>query len=204
MNLYYFENGKAVHHQLYTFLKENDLLAPEQFGFRPNLSTEVALAHLTENIPDNVDNGLITGDVFLDLSKAFDTVNHQILLKKLHCSCLNNNSMEWLKFYLSDRVQVTSIGNCLSSSSSVTVEVPQESILGPLLFIIYVNDLRRCLKYCKIILYADDTLIYYSAKSTQDVQILNLLRFGYSQIFLLLTVSNQDFYYLGVNAVRSR
>ena len=71
---------KAVHRQLFTFLKENNLLAPEQFGFRPNLSTEVALAHLTENILDNMDNGFITGAAFLDLSKAFDTVDHQILL----------------------------------------------------------------------------------------------------------------------------
>ena len=88
---------KAVHHQLYTFLKENNLLAPEQFGFRLNLSTDVALAHLTENILDNMDNGFITGAVFLDLSKAFDTVDHQILLKKLHCLELNSNSMEWSK-----------------------------------------------------------------------------------------------------------
>ena len=72
---------KAVHMQLYTFLKENKLLAREQFGFRPNLSTEVALAHLTDNILDNMDNGLITGAAFLDLSKAFDTVDHQLLLK---------------------------------------------------------------------------------------------------------------------------
>lgn len=69
---------KAVHMQLYTFLKENKLLAHEQFGFRPNLSTEVALAHLTDNILDNMDNGLVTGAVFLDLSKAFDTVDHQV------------------------------------------------------------------------------------------------------------------------------
>ena len=117
-----------------------------------------------------MDNGFITGAVFLDLSKVFDTVDHQILPKKLHCLGLNSNSMEWFKSYLSDREQVTSIGNCLSSSRPVTVGVAQGSILGPLLFIIYANDLPRCLKYCKIIIYADYTLIYYSAKSTQDVQ----------------------------------
>ena len=87
-----------------------------------------------------MDNGFITGAVFLDLRKAFATVNHQI-----------ETTMEWFKSSLSDHEQVTSIGNCLSSSRSVTVGVPQGSILGPLLFIIYVND-------------------YYSAKSTQDVQ----------------------------------
>jgi len=131
----------------------------------------VALAHLTENILDNMDNGLVTGAVFLDLSKAFDTVDHQLLLKKLKSLGLNNNSMDWFKSYLSAREQVVSIGNCLSCPKPISVGVPQGSILGPLLFIIYVNDLPQCLRHCKIILYADDTLIYYSAKTAQDVEI---------------------------------
>lgn len=112
---------KAVHNQLNTFLKENNLLALEQFSFPQYISTKVALAHLTENILDNIDNGFFTGTVFLDLSKVFDTVDHQILLKKLNCLGLNNNSVEKFKSYLSDREQVTSIRNCLSSLRPITV-----------------------------------------------------------------------------------
>ena len=115
-----------------------------------------------------MDNSFITGAVFFDLRKTFYTSYHQVLLKKLHCLGLHKNLMEWFKSYLSDREQVTSIGNCLSSLRPVAVGVLQGSILGPLLFIVY--DLPRCFNYCKIILYFDDMLIYYSAKSTQDVQ----------------------------------
>ena len=115
---------KAVHTQLYTFLKENKLLTREQFGFRPNLSTEVALAHLTENILDSMDNGLVTGAVFLDLSKAFDTVKHQLLLKKLGSLGLDNNSMDWFKSYLSDCEQVVLTGNCLVSYAYLSWSTP--------------------------------------------------------------------------------
>jgi len=130
----------------------------------------VTLAHLTETILDNMENGLVTGSVFLDLSKAFDTVDHQLLLKKLNSLGLDNNSMDWLKSYLSAREQVVLIGNCLSCPKPISVGVPQGSILGPLLFIIYINDLPQCLRHCKMILYADDTLIYSSAKTAQDVE----------------------------------
>jgi len=130
----------------------------------------VTLAHLTETILDNMENGLVTGSVFLDLSKAFDTVDHQLLLKKLNSLGLDNNSMDWLKSYLSAREQVVLIGNCLSCPKPISVGVPQGSILGPLLFIIYINDLPQCLRHCKMILYTDDTLIYSSAKTAQDVE----------------------------------
>jgi len=130
----------------------------------------VTLAHLTETILDNMENGLVTGSVFLDLSKAFDTVDHQLLLKKLNSLGLDSNSMDWLKSYLSAREQVVLIGNCLSCPKPISVGVPQGSILGPLLFIIYINDLPQCLRHCKMILYADDTLIYSSAKTAQDVE----------------------------------
>ena len=114
---------------------------------------------------------LITASVFLDFSKAFDTVDHAILLCKLKSFGLDNNSLNWFESYLTNRQQKTSINNTLSSSLPVSVGVPQGSILGPLLFIIYINDMPNFVKHCKIILYADDTLLYYSSNSIKDIEL---------------------------------
>ena len=159
---------RFVHTQIYNYLTGNKILTSNQFGFRPKLSTSTALAFFTDNILENADNGLITASVFLDFSKAFDTVDHAILLHKLKSVGLDNNSLNWFESYLSSRQQVTSIDNTLSSSLPVSVGVPQGSILGPLLFIIYINDMPNIVKHCKILLYADDTLLYYSSKSAKS------------------------------------
>ena len=121
---------------------------------------------------DKFDNGLVTGAVFIDLAKAFDTVDHQLLLTKLENIGLDVNAVAWFKSYLSNRSQVTAINQSYSSPRPVPVGVPQGSILGPLLFLVYINDLSNCMKHCKIMQYADDTLIYYSAKSPQDIEII--------------------------------
>ena len=141
----------------------NKLLASEQFGFRSKLSTTVALAHFTEQVLVNLDNKKITGAVSIDLRKAFDTVDHTILQEKLKSIGFSTSVLEWFISYLSNRTQVTTINNSMSTPKPVTVGVPQGSILGPLLFLIYINDLPECLKHCKSILHADDTLLYYSA-----------------------------------------
>ena len=163
------------------------------------------MAYFTDNILENADNGLITASVFLDFSKAFDTVDHAILLCKLKSVGLDDNSLNWFKSYLSSRQQVTSIDNTLSSSLPVSVGVPQGSILGPLLFIIYINDMPNIVKHCKILLYADDTLLYYSSKSACDIEKyvnedLNLISQLLDQNLLTLNCKKSKFVLFGSNS----
>ena len=161
---------KVVHHQVYKYLVDEKILSPVQFGFRPNLSTEVALIHFTDSILDNMDKGAVTGAVFLDLSKAFDTVNHSILFSKLSKAGLTDATITWFKSYLYQRIQVTRVDNATSSAKYVSVGVPQGSVLGPLLFILYVNDLPSCIKKCKVTMYADDTVLYFSSSTLSGLE----------------------------------
>ena len=151
------------------YLQEHKLITSEQFGFRPYLSTNVALTRVTEEILFNMDNKLIIGAVFIDLRKAFDTVDHSLLIAKLKNIGFSAPVINWLTSRTS-RTAVTSINNIASTPKPVTVGVPQGSILGPLLFLIYINDLPQCLNHRKSILYADDTLLYYSAKTETELQ----------------------------------
>ena len=115
---------------------------------------------------------LSPGAVFLDLVKAFDTVNHQRLILKLYSIGFSSHSVRvvYIKSYLENRCQVTTVGNVYSSSKPVPVGVPQGSILGPLLFLVYVNDLPSCLRECDLTLYTDDTVIYVSAKDAATLE----------------------------------
>lgn len=161
---------RVVHDQLYKYFIAKKILAKEQFGFRPRRSTDAALIHITDNILTCMDSGQITGAAFLDLSKAFDTVNHELLLQKLTHAGLSNNTVTWFRSYLTNRSIFTMVDNKRSSAMQVPIGVPQGSILGPLLFILFVNDLPQCLKSCNVMLYADDTVIYYSSSMISDVE----------------------------------
>ena len=156
----------AVHDQLYSFLTDNNILNSCQSGFRRNHSTSTSLIDVSDYILQNMNQGLVTGALFLDLKKAFDTVNYDILLKKLHNYGVTGNTLNWFKSYLSGRMQAVNVNSTLSDFKHVNIGIPQGSILGPLLFIIYVNSLPDCIN-CKCIMYADDTaLLFKSADST--------------------------------------
>ncbi len=106
-----------------------------------------------------MDEGLINGVVFLDLKKAFDTVDHNILPKKLHLYGVRGGAYDWFKSYLSNRTQYCQVNGNLSESRTIITGIPQGSILGPLLFLIYINDLPNCLKNADCEMFADDTQI---------------------------------------------
>ena len=193
---------KAVHTQLYAYLKNNGILTSKQFGFRPKLSTGTALSHFTDNILQNMDAGSFTGAVFLDLSKAFDTVDHPLLLQKLTHIGLTTSTTQWFRSYLTNRSQITSVGDAHSASTEMPIGVPQGSILGPLLFLIYVNDLPDCHLASDIILYADDTVLYYSSKSVSDLEHhinadLGTVSEWFSRNLLTLNISKCNFVIFG-------
>ena len=150
---------KIVYTRLTTFVQHNDLLADTQYGFRKNLSTELALIDLTNQISKSLDDHQTTIGIFLDLSKAFDTVNHEILLHKLEHYGIRGTPLKWFTSYLSNRYQYVSLNNTSSSFLPIICGVPQGSILGPLLFLLYVNDIQSVTDL-NLIMFADDTNIF--------------------------------------------
>ena len=162
---------RLIHNQLYAFLTQQNLLSSHQSGFRSMHSTLTTLTDVTDYILKNIDDaGQIVGGVFIDLKKAFDTVNHAILLKKLTSFGIMGMELDWFKSYLSDREQATKIGTTLSKSKGVCFGVPQGTILGPLLFTMYINDLPLTVSSdTKITLYADDTAVFFASKDINEI-----------------------------------
>ena len=148
---------KLMYKKSYTFLNKNNAIYNLQFGFRQQYSTSQALINITENIRKALGDGNIGCGVFVDLQKAFDTVDHKILLAKLNHYGIRGVSNDWFRSYLSNCNQYVSINGYESGLAALNCSVPQGSVLGPLLFLLYINDFNQAIKFCKVHHFADDT-----------------------------------------------
>lgn len=153
---------KIVFNQTLEYFTSNNLFFPSQHGFRPNHSTETAATELLDILKLDIDKGHVPVGVFLDLSKAFDTIDHNILLNKLKYYGLGAIALKWFQSYLTNRKQYVIVNSEESSLQSLILGVPQGSILGPLLFLIYMNDINTCSQKFKFLCFADDTTIILS------------------------------------------
>ena len=160
---------RIIYKRLYTFLTKHKIIYPLQFGFQKNLSIYHALISMNEIIKLTLDKKRFGCGVFIDIQKAFDTVNHNILTAKPEHYGVRGNVLEWFKPYLSDRDRYVSINETSSSLLKVTSGVHQGSILGALLFLTYINDLPTVSKKLKFYLFADDTSIYYESDTLNGV-----------------------------------
>ena len=156
---------KVIHDQVFTYLKSNGLMYEFQ-----SFSTNTSLIHLTDYIKFQSDKGTYTGMVQLYLQKAFDTVDHCILINKLQALGFDTCSRKWFRSYLTNRKQLVDIGGTLSPFQNVTFGVPQGSILGPLLFLVYVNDMCSAVN-CKLLLYADDSALIVPGKDVKEIEL---------------------------------
>ena len=160
---------RIVYNQLEHYLKENNLLYNRQSGFRPSFSTGTCLTFLMDYIRSEMNFGNYIRMVMIDLQKAFDTVDHSILEHKLKAIVLDRNAIAWFDAYLTNRMQVTDVGGIFSNPRVVPWGVPQGSILGLLLFLIYVIDMEASVS-CKLILYADDSALLVSGKHIKTIE----------------------------------
>ena len=161
---------KIIYNRVFKYFTDNSLFYKKQFGFRNKHSTEHAILQLIDDIHKSFNQGKYTLGIFIDLSKAFDTVDHTIMLDKLNTYGIKGRTLNWFKSYLNGRVQYVNLGDRGKTDELlIKCGVPQGSILGPLLFLIYVNDLFNASDILNPIMFADDTNLLYSHKNIQTL-----------------------------------
>ena len=151
---------KLFDKRLQSFIDKYSLISDCQYGFRPGCSTASALLELIEDISTSLDNKKVTVGVFIALKKAFDTIDHGLLIRKLEHYGIRGKANDWLNSYLQGREQFVQVDEHRSNLLNITCGVPQGSVLGPKLFIMYINDICNVSKLLKFILFADDTNIF--------------------------------------------
>ena len=160
---------RIVHDQMFDFLLENNVITKNQSAFRKLYSTITSLICSTDYWYENIDCKKLNLTIFLDLRKAFDTVDHKIMVEKLRRYGIRNTAGNWFQSYLDHRKQFCSVNGQRSKTSEVTCGIPQGSCLGPLLFIIYLNDFEKCLKFSQANIYADDTSVTIASDDVEKL-----------------------------------
>ena len=158
---------KVMNLQLTQYLNVNGKFAPNQFGFRKNHSTELAATELLDRLTQDAMKERNPFSIFIDLSKAFDTLDHEILLYKLERLGIHGNRLSWFRSYLTNRTQYVEMNGTVSETLPITTGVPQGSLLGPTLFLIYINDISKASTFFNFICYADDTTLVSSIASAE-------------------------------------
>ena len=161
---------KLMYNRIASFLKKNNTLFSTQYGFREKHTTQHALLDIVSKIQNNMDNKLFSCGIFIDLQKAFDTVNHTILLSKLNYYGIRGVINNWFCSYLNGRSQTTQISSKILNKELILCGVPQGSVLGPILFLIYINDMHYSSNKLQFFLFADDTNLLYADKNLKSLE----------------------------------
>ena len=160
---------KVINNKMVAFLDKHNILSNTQFGFRKNMGTETALLNYIDNLQKELNNKKYTLSVFLDLSKAFDVIDHEILENKLEYYGFRGKFLEFLLSFIKDRKYFVHINGNNSETKTVNIGVPQGSTLGPLLFLLYINDMIHISELFFLTQFADDSTVTYSATELKKV-----------------------------------
>ena len=171
---------KSIHFQIEDYLNKKKLIYMHQSGFRTNHSTDLCLAQLIDFVATGMDKQMYTGMILVDLQKAFDTLDHGVLLEKMKYFGFRASVIKWFESYLSNRKFLVCIDNVFSEAGTLKYGVPQGSILGPLLFLLYVNDLPQLLSDAGSYLYADENCIFYQHEDVEKIE--NVLNKEFSSL----------------------
>ena len=158
--------------QFWEYLLAHAFITQSQSAFMKHHSTQTSLHHVIDSFLDNINHGELTGVCIFDLAKCFDTIDHELLLYKLGKYGLTETELLWFSNYLSERSQIVNINGQLSSPKLIKTGVPQGSVLGPLLFILFINDFPSCLSNAICNIFADDNMVHVNGTSIAEVETL--------------------------------